>query len=102
LSVPIIDIRFSNKCNYKCRICNSDYSTLWYDEEVKLGKSVLPSSKEIKVSADELKFWESFKSLLPTVKRLHFAGGEPLFMDEHYATLEHLIEVGNTAYSTYV
>lgn len=94
-TVPIIDIRFSNKCNYKCRICNSDYSTLWYDEEIKLGKSVNPLSKEIKVAANEIKFWESFKALLPTVKRLHFAGGEPLFMDEHYATLEHLITIGN-------
>jgi len=94
-TVPIIDIRFSNKCNYKCRICNSDYSTLWYDEEIKLGKSVNPLSKEIKVAANEIKFWESFKALLPTVKRLHFAGGEPLFMDEHYATLEHLIAIGN-------
>ncbi len=94
-TVPIIDIRFSNKCNYKCRICNSDYSTLWYDEEIKLGKAVNPLSKEIKVAANEIKFWESFKALLPTVKRLHFAGGEPLFMDEHYATLEHLIAIGN-------
>ena len=59
-TVPIIDIRFSNKCNYKCRICNSDYSTLWYDEELKLGKSVNPLSKEIKVAANEIKFWESF------------------------------------------
>ncbi len=96
LSVPILDIRFSNKCNYKCRICNSDYSSLWYDEEIKLGKTVNPLFKEIKVAADEMKFWQSFKTLLPTVKRLHFAGGEPLFMDEHYATLEYLIEIGNT------
>ena len=34
--------------------------------------------------------------MLSTVKRLHFAGGEPLFMDEHYLALEHLIEIGNT------
>lgn len=96
LAIPILDIRFSNKCNYKCRICNSEYSTLWYDEEVKLGRQINPVNKEIKVAQDEVKFWESFKALLPTVKRLHFAGGEPLFMDEHYATLEYLIEIGNT------
>lgn len=95
-SIPILDIRFSNKCNYKCRICNSEYSTLWYDEEVKLGRQINPANKEIKVAHDEIKFWESFKTLLPSVKRIHFAGGEPLFMDEHYATLEYLIEIGNT------
>jgi MoaA/NifB/PqqE/SkfB family radical SAM enzyme len=34
--------------------------------------------------------------MLSNVKRLHFAGGEPLFMDEHYASLQHLIDTGNT------
>jgi MoaA/NifB/PqqE/SkfB family radical SAM enzyme len=93
--IPIIDIRFSNKCNYKCRICNSNYSSLWYEEELKLGKPDPGRPKEMK-AADEAIFWESFKSLLPYVERLHFAGGEPLFMDEHYEVLQHLISIGKT------
>jgi len=35
--VPVIDLRFSNKCNYKCRICSSEYSNLWHEEEIELG-----------------------------------------------------------------
>lgn len=98
LDVPLIDIRFSNKCNYKCRICDSVYSSLWYEEEMKTGKTPgLPSTKEMKVSGDDAKFWDSYAQFMPKVKRLHFAGGEPLFMDEHYKTLEHLIEIGNTS-----
>ncbi len=93
-NVPVIDLRFSNKCNYKCRICSSEYSTLWYEEEVKLGLN--PPQKEMKLVADEKAFWESFKNMLPGVERLHFAGGEPLFMDEHYEVLEHLIAIGKT------
>jgi MoaA/NifB/PqqE/SkfB family radical SAM enzyme len=97
LNVPLIDIRFSNKCNYKCRICDSVYSSRWYDEEIKTGKIPgLPSTKEMKIASDETKFWESYLRFLPKVQRLHFAGGEPLFMDEHYKALEHLIEIGNT------
>lgn len=97
LDVPLIDIRFSNKCNYKCRICDSQFSSLWYDEELKTGKiPKLPSTKEMSVADDAVAFWESYKKFLPGVKRLHFAGGEPLFMDEHYQSLEHLIEIGNT------
>lgn len=95
-TVPIIDIRFSNKCNYKCRICNSDYSTLWYEEELKLGKHHNGQPKEIKAAENEEVFWQSFKNLLPYVKRLHFAGGEPLFMDEHYEVLNHLMAIGKT------
>ena len=95
-SIPVLDIRFSNKCNYKCRICNSDYSTLWYDEEIKLGKTPDSNNKEKTAAAGSEMFVESFKNLLPGVERLHFAGGEPLFMDEHYEILEHLIAMGKT------
>jgi MoaA/NifB/PqqE/SkfB family radical SAM enzyme len=97
LDVPLIDIRFSNKCNYKCRICDSVYSSLWYEEEMKTGKIPgLPSTKEMRLANDEEGFWKSYTKFLPRVKRLHFAGGEPLFMDEHYKALEHLIAIGNT------
>ncbi len=108
-SIPLIDIRFSNKCNYKCRICDSVYSSLWYDEEQKIGKTPgLPSTKIMNVSGDETHFWESYEHLLPEVKRLHFAGGEPLIMDDHYRALEYLISIGkadvtlsyNTNFST--
>jgi MoaA/NifB/PqqE/SkfB family radical SAM enzyme len=95
-AVPLIDIRFSNRCNYKCRICSSEYSSLWHEEELRLDRSAKPYPKNLKVAMDEEVFWNSFKKLLPDVKRLHFAGGEPLVMDEHYRTLEHLISIGKT------
>ena len=96
-SVPLLDIRFNNKCNYKCRICDSAYSSLWYNEEIKIGKKpLLTTTKEMKVSYDDDVFWESYKDLLKGVERLHFAGGEPLVMEEHYKTLLYLIEIGRT------
>jgi MoaA/NifB/PqqE/SkfB family radical SAM enzyme len=95
-NVLLIDIRFSNKCNYKCRICNSKYSSLWYEEELQLDKTLGDDHpKEMRAATDDALFWKSYKKMLPHVKRIHFAGGEPLFMDEHYQTLEHLIEIGN-------
>lgn len=96
LSVPILDIRFSNVCNYKCRICNSSNSSLLYAEDLKLGKISPGKPKIMKAAADDAVFWESYKKLLSGAKRLHFAGGEPSFMDEHYAALEQLIALGNT------
>lgn len=95
-TVPLIDIRFSNRCNYKCRICSSEYSSLWHEEELRLNPEAKPYPKKLKVAADEEAFWNSFEQLLPDVKRLHFAGGEPLVMDEHYQTLKHLIDIGKT------
>ena len=31
-----IDIRFSNLCNFKCRMCNHDFSSNWYEDFQKL------------------------------------------------------------------
>lgn len=96
VNVLLIDIRFSNKCNYKCRICNSEFSSLWYEEEQKMPKGLVDHKpKEMRAAADDKIFWESYKKMLPHARRLHFAGGEPLFMDEHYETLEELIAIGN-------
>lgn len=100
VNIPLIDIRFSNKCNYKCRICDSAFSALWFDEEQKIDRPRRPptidTEKDIKAVADTSAFMSSYKTLLPNVQRLHFAGGEPLFMDEHYETLEYLIAIGRT------
>jgi len=96
LGIPLIDIRFSNRCNYKCRICSSEYSSLWHEDELRLNPMATPFPKRLKVATDESEFWKSFEKLLPNVRRLHFAGGEPLVMEEHYRTLEYLIAIGKT------
>jgi MoaA/NifB/PqqE/SkfB family radical SAM enzyme len=105
----LLDMRFSNKCNYKCRICDSSYSSLWYEDEQKLGKKPqLPSEKRMKISADYQEFKKSFLASLDEVVKIHFAGGEPLVMDEHYEALEYMAQKGlshvlisyNTNFST--
>lgn len=105
----LLDMRLSNKCNYKCRICDSSYSSLWYEEEQKLGKKPqLPSEKRMKISSDMEHFKQSFLDSLHHVIKIHFAGGEPLVMDDHYEALEYLAKRGmshvllsyNTNFST--
>lgn len=56
-SVPVIDIRFSNKCNYKCRICCSEYSSLWHEDELKLFQ-LYPRKKQSLF----YKAWDSLKT----------------------------------------
>ncbi len=91
--ILLLDMRFSNKCNYKCRICDSSYSSLWYEDEQKLGKKPqLPSSKKMTISSEKQSFEESFYNSLGHLKKIHFAGGEPLVMDEHYQVLEYLVQ----------
>ncbi len=95
-SIPLIDLRFNNKCNYKCRICNSEYSSLWYEDELVVGNFYGNQPLKLRsLTSLENELWKTLDEQLATVQRIHFAGGEPLYMDEHYRVLEKLLEFGN-------
>ena len=90
------DIRFSNVCNLKCRICNFSSSSSWYNDDVALG-NIDPKTPALTTSmVDEEKFYAEFKEQIGSIKEMYFAGGEPLMMEQHYRMLAFLIESGNT------
>jgi MoaA/NifB/PqqE/SkfB family radical SAM enzyme len=90
------DFRFSNLCNFKCRMCGSFLSSKWYEDEVKIfGGSVLPQAI---INVDDyskkgIKFY--LDKFIDEVEEIYFAGGEPLLMDEHYYILEELTKKKN-------
>ena len=85
-----IDIRFSNLCNFKCRMCNHDFSSNWFEDADKIhfgsGKG---KTKVMKVSDTIV---EDLIPHLKNIKSFYFAGGEPLIMPEHYKVLKHLYD----------
>jgi radical SAM protein with 4Fe4S-binding SPASM domain len=90
------DIRFSNVCNLKCRICNFSSSSSWYNDDLALG-NIKPETPALTTSIiDEAKFFNDFNDQIGSIKEIYFAGGEPLMMEQHYRILEFLIETGNT------
>jgi hypothetical protein len=80
-----LDIRYSNKCNFKCRMCGPELSSTW---ELELNGKV---SKKFNSG---LQIFQKVKDLFENVEEITFAGGEPLIMDEHYYTLVELIKLG--------
>ena len=93
-----LDFRFSNLCNFKCRSCRPEWSSTWAKEAAsnhnhpyKDWDGHIPRH-----NLTEKEFIDKFKDTFKTVKRIYFAGGEPLAAKEHYWILKHLIEVGNT------
>lgn len=88
-----LDIRFDNKCNLKCRICNSDYSTSWYVDDVKLGRKPEKKTNVYQQSISS-KVFDFIIEQLKNVDEIFFAGGEPLMQDGHYLILEKAIELG--------
>lgn len=98
------DLRFSNACNLKCRICGPWASSQWYKDAVALGMREKESKALTIAINDEKTFFEELSPLLSSAKEFYFAGGEPLMMEQHYLVLQALIDCGNTdiqlAYNT--
>ncbi len=91
-----IDIRFSNHCNLRCRICGPTSSSAWHQDAVALGWLAAGSPARSKATADPAQLWQQLRSLASGLEEVYFAGGEPLLMEEHYQLLEMLLELGNT------
>jgi sulfatase maturation enzyme AslB (radical SAM superfamily)/tetratricopeptide (TPR) repeat protein len=89
-----LDIRFSNLGNMSCRICSVEYSTNWHRDSVALGLAPR-HTPALSLAADEERLWPQIEALLPQIEQIHFAGGEPLLMEQHYRILEHLVELGH-------
>lgn len=82
------DIRYSNLCNLKCRICGPEFSSAWAAEN---------QEKTVKLRSVDADV-DPFESQYQYVEKIYFAGGEPLIMPEHFRTLKKLIEKGRDKY----
>lgn len=90
-----LDFRFSNKCNFKCRICGPESSSAWYDDAIRAGETVSHAPQTKSIAAPQ-QFFTQLKPWLKEVEEIYFAGGEPLFLDEHYALLDELLKAEKT------
>ena len=85
-----IDIRFSNLCNFKCRMCNHDFSSTWYEDNEKIAPGYTNGKPKVMRVSDTIV--EDLIPHLGKVKSFYFAGGEPLIMSEHYRVLKYLYD----------
>ena len=90
------DIRFSNVCNLKCRICSFASSSSWHSDAVQLGQLNENTPVLTQSIIDEAKFYKEFNQCIDTVQEIYFAGGEPLLTEQHYTILDFLIKNGKT------
>lgn len=89
------DIRYSNFCNFKCRICGPWSSNTWFNDARELGMG----GKDMRLTEsleNEEAFFADLRKYLPHAEEIYFAGGEPLMMEQHYKVLDILIEMGLT------
>lgn len=89
------DIRISNLCNFKCRICGHHSSSQWYEDAKALG--LLSHDTRLHNGVQDFdRLLKQLDFVVPDLEEIYFAGGEPLMMDGHYQILERLIEKGKT------
>ena len=89
--MPYMDIRFSNRCDLRCRMCDPVGSSGWYQDSRRL--SVWTPKGLLRPMKDPEDLWRQIEPLLPSLEEVSFSGGEPLLMDEHYRLLDRLLEL---------
>jgi MoaA/NifB/PqqE/SkfB family radical SAM enzyme len=83
-----IDIRFTNLCNFKCRMCGHDSSSHWY-EDAKIMEPEFMKGREKVISIRD-NIVDELIPHLKGIKSIYFAGGEPLIMPGHFKILRWL------------
>ncbi len=90
--VPVLELKMSNLCNFRCRTCKPELSTTWMkdwsavkNEYESLG---LHNDTKRQTNFDNDQFIQDILRLAPTIEIVEFAGGEPLMDPLHYKVLE--------------
>ena len=102
VEVKSVDMRLGNICNLACRMCNPRSSSAWIKDWLKVDQHHFVVSEEEFTSFSHFdwfkseKLFENFKSQVSSIKYLHFAGGEPLFVPEMLRFLEICVDSGHS------
>ena len=100
--VRFLELKLSNLCNFKCRMCYPTDSSLWGTDWAEISHLYQKHNTEtyeylesiditdnpyISAFKNNDDFWRSWKVICNDVTRLQFAGGEPLIDPMHYDIL---------------
>lgn len=81
----VIDVRWTNLCNFACVYCSPEFSSRWESE---IGQFFpRPTPEQIN------DFKKYVFDRLPTLKYIYMAGGEPLLMKENLEILEEVYRI---------
>lgn len=89
--ISYLDIKFNNTCNFKCRICAPESSSLIANERHKfLGIRIIPQNKW----SEQDQFIDQFNQLLPNLTNIDMYGGEPFLIKKFSTVLKTAVEQG--------
>ena len=100
------DYRFSNLCNFKCRMCGDMLSSSWESEERKHNMIDLTNPKNNWMRPDVKQEISKFQDTVVRkefqeavdehrVEEIYWVGGEPLMMEEHWDFMKQIVDNGD-------
>jgi len=98
------DYRYSNVCNFKCRMCGDMLSSAWESEAVNNQMVDLNNPKNNWLRQDNRQLIKEFVSntVVPefmaaveakSIREIYWVGGEPLLYPEHWRAMERIVEL---------
>ena len=103
-NIPLLELKLSNVCNFKCRMCWPKDSSKWMQDWDKVKefygegdqeyigdiveKNDMHKRRVMNLYERDEKFISQLIGLMKHVEELEFAGGEPLMDPIHYRVLE--------------
>ena len=100
------DYRFSNLCNFKCRMCGDMLSSSWESEQRQhdmihysnpknnwMRPEVRDQISQFQDTQIEAEFSQAVEE--HRVEEIYWAGGEPLMFDQHWRYMKRIIELGD-------
>ncbi len=92
-----VDFVWSNKCNFRCVHCNPSVSSaIGSDPDFKAFYLHHDRPTDLALVDVNPTIMDQFLAAIDKVEMIHFNGGEPFMIEEHYEILEHLIRIGRT------
>ena len=100
------DYRFSNLCNFKCRMCGDMLSSAWESEQRQhnmidytnpKNNWMIPEVKQQIEQFQDTQIEAEFASAVEEhrVEEVYWVGGEPLMYEQHWRYMQRIIELGD-------
>jgi hypothetical protein len=99
------DYRYSNICNFKCRMCGDMLSSSWESEAINNNMVDLDNPKNNWLRQDNRQLIKDFVSntVVPefmsavesrSIREIYWVGGEPLLYPQHWQAMSRIIDLG--------
>ena len=100
------DYRFSNLCNFKCRMCGDMLSSSWESEQRQHGMLDLtnpknnwmkPEVREQITQFQDTQIEQEFAAAVAEhrVEEVYWVGGEPLMFEQHWRYMKQIVDQGD-------